>query len=131
VELSKLACQIQEIRERKVALKAIVAYLEERIAHKEKMIASLEQEEQQKLRVAAKAVPRHVPMDTPEGTFQWSPSIKTEIDPEVVVKDLPERFITYKETYTPDKLELRRAIEAKEFSHPGIRVKETWRLKLK
>jgi hypothetical protein len=131
VELKALAAQIQEIRERKAAFKGIVAYLEERIAHKEKAIAQLEAEEAKRLAVAAPFVQRHVPVGTLDGTFQWSSSKATEIDADVEVKKLPERFHTYKEEYTPDKIELRKAIEAGEFTHPGIRVKETWRLKLK
>jgi hypothetical protein len=130
-ELGKIAARIQEIREEKAAIEGKVTYLKGQIAKHEKHIHTLEHEEQWRLALAGKAVPRHTPMETLDGTFEWSSSKTTEIDPEVVIKDLPERFITFKELYTPDKIELRKAIEAGEFTHPGIRVEKTWRLKLK
>lgn len=130
-ELEKLAARIQEIREEKAGVEGKIAYLTSQIAHHEKHIHTLEHEEEWRLALAGKAVPKNVPVETLDGTFEWKRTYSTEIDADVVVKELPERFHTYKEEYTPDKRELRRAIEAKEFTHPGIRVKETWRLKLK
>lgn len=62
-------------------------------------------------------------------SFSWHKADSVIVDPTVDVKKLPEQFITYKETYKPNKIALRKAIKKGE-SFEGITLEESWTLNL-
>jgi hypothetical protein len=125
------ATVIRNLRLESEMIQGQITVLENEVERLKKSKLGRVMEESRLLTYLEKTLPRGEEWNDPLlGSYKWRKSVVVDTTGVKNIRMLPERFIRHKETYEPNKIELKQAIEKEGIQVEGVKLKEEWKLRL-